>query len=590
MLIADNSGVGRVVFQPPVRAFAFNQVVTFDSLGSGGTTVIDGGNIKTGIISSKNYQHTTTPTLGFSDKGMAVNLDNGSIHAERFFINADGTAKFNGIHEGGKLGNWVVTNNALKSGHSNPSIVLDHTGRYPEAGYGEITIAATNLPSITPLSYADVRFEHTGRTNTGKVATSKTIENINGQDFVVFDDIVQYAEAKTYDDNTAYNTTGSSVEYSIPSFVPENRGGLNLRMPLDMVVDYDYTESAGYIYDDDGCRPVHDEIYYTVNISCNYKLTAEITFTITNSDGSTSEKEVKQVLADRYIDKESNGEDLTLDGGGIFAEEQYGCWFKFEYDDASTGVYSGPAAPIKGRLDDLAVNSNIKITRFMFKHEWKDLAVQANNYAAGAPREVRAFCDLEENRSWFVTGLSTYMKPVLWKEDSGTNKRVVLAENGLQVRSNDGYAAIGDVTAGTNVAEFWGDIQIAGNVASTTVSTLAVSAFSDKRLKENISAIESPVDLVGKLNPVKYDWKPNMPNLKDLNVSLNEKYGFLAQEIEKVLPTAILKNKNKIYSIENPLSVEYNNIIAINTAAIKELIESVNDLKEEIKTLKENNG
>ena len=74
------------------------------------------------------------------------------------------------------------------------------------------------------------------------------------------------------------------------------------------------------------------------------------------------------------------------------------------------------------------------------------------------------------------------------------------------------------------------------------------------------------------------------------NVSLNEKYGFLAQEIEKVLPTAILKNKNSVNGVDRPLSVEYNNIIAINTAAIKELIESVYDLKEEIKTLKENNG
>ena len=68
---------------------------------------------------------------------------------------------------------------------------------------------------------------------------------------------------------------------------------------------------------------------------------------------------------------------------------------------------------------------------------------------------------------------------------------------------------------------------------------------------------------------------------------MEDKYGFLAQEVKEVIPTAILQNKNKIHGIENPLSVEYNNIIAINTAAIKELITKINELEKEIESLKQ---
>jgi uncharacterized protein (UPF0335 family) len=38
------------------------------------------------------------------------------------------------------------------------------------------------------------------------------------------------------------------------------------------------------------------------------------------------------------------------------------------------------------------------------------------------------------------------------------------------------------------------------------------------------------------------------------------------------------------------LTLEHNNIISINTAAIQELVNKINKLEEEIKTLKENNG
>ena len=65
-------------------------------------------------------------------------------------------------------------------------------------------------------------------------------------------------------------------------------------------------------------------------------------------------------------------------------------------------------------------------------------------------------------------------------------------------------------------------------------------------------------------------------------VDQEKRYGFIAQDVKEVLPTIVKENKH--------FTLEPNNIISINTAAIKELIDKIDKLEEEIKILKENNG
>ena len=55
------------------------------------------------------------------------------------------------------------------------------------------------------------------------------------------------------------------------------------------------------------------------------------------------------------------------------------------------------------------------------------------------------------------------------------------------------------------------------------------------------------------------------------------------------MPSTVLGG-GQIADVEDALSVEYNNFIAINTSAIKKLIEKIEALEAEIETLKENNG
>ena len=72
-------------FPSVIRAFAFNQVVTFDSLGSEGTTTIDGGRITTGVIKNSTFSGDSNWDT-YSSAGMGINLDNGAINAESFYI------------------------------------------------------------------------------------------------------------------------------------------------------------------------------------------------------------------------------------------------------------------------------------------------------------------------------------------------------------------------------------------------------------------------------------------------------------------------------------------------------------------------
>ena len=123
---SSGSNQGTPVFAAPVRSFAFNQVVTFNSLSTSGSTTIDGDNITSGKL--KNSAYSNASGNNFSETGMAIDLDNGSIHAQNFYVNPDGEASFSGVHNGGSIGGWNIGDTAIYSG-STP----DADG-YAEAG------------------------------------------------------------------------------------------------------------------------------------------------------------------------------------------------------------------------------------------------------------------------------------------------------------------------------------------------------------------------------------------------------------------------------------------------------------------------
>ena len=106
-----------------------------------------------------------------------------------------------------------------------------------------------------------------------------------------------------------------------------------------------------------------------------------------------------------------------------------------------------------------------------------------------------------------------------------------------------------------------GDMTIAGTLTQN----------SDIRIKENIKPLESQLEIIGKLNPVSYNKKENKKTLETYKEK--KEIGFIAQEVEEILPELISENKEGIKSLA------YGNMTSILVKAIQELKAEIDDLK-----------
>ena len=107
-----------------------------------------------------------------------------------------------------------------------------------------------------------------------------------------------------------------------------------------------------------------------------------------------------------------------------------------------------------------------------------------------------------------------------------------------------------------------GDNRIVKLKTSGTVWSNGSQLTSDLRLKTNIQPIPNTIDLIMKLNPVHYN-KKNSIESSDYNKTEN---GFIAQELQKVLPYLVSEGTDK----DKILSVDYNSIIPVLTKGIQE--------------------
>lgn len=101
---------------------------------------------------------------------------------------------------------------------------------------------------------------------------------------------------------------------------------------------------------------------------------------------------------------------------------------------------------------------------------------------------------------------------------------------------------------------------------------------SDKRLKENIVDMSQGLKDILKLRPVTYSLK------KDATRA--EQFGFIAQEVEKVMPQMVVKPK----SADKFYSVNYIELIPVLTKAIQEQQAQINALQAENQKLKVSNN
>lgn len=100
-------------------------------------------------------------------------------------------------------------------------------------------------------------------------------------------------------------------------------------------------------------------------------------------------------------------------------------------------------------------------------------------------------------------------------------------------------------------------------VDGTMYATGNITAFSDERLKHNISTIENALDIVGKMRGVRFEDKEG-----------GKYVGLIAQEVLPVVPEAVVKHEDSGY-----YAVAYQNLVGVLINAVNELTERVEELE-----------
>ena len=113
---------------------------------------------------------------------------------------------------------------------------------------------------------------------------------------------------------------------------------------------------------------------------------------------------------------------------------------------------------------------------------------------------------------------------------------------------------------------------VVGNI-TTSGSATAYNTSSDYRLKENVTPIDGAASVVKNLLPVNFTWKAN-PSLGSVS-------GFLAHEVQAIIPQAVTGEKDAFNAdgTIKPQSIDHSMLVPILTAAIKELTARVEALE-----------
>ena len=102
-----------------------------------------------------------------------------------------------------------------------------------------------------------------------------------------------------------------------------------------------------------------------------------------------------------------------------------------------------------------------------------------------------------------------------------------------------------------------------GGIYFTASNNISYSISSDARLKTNVTVITNGLDIITRLNPVRFTWVTDG----------SQGEGFLANELQSIIPIAVNGEPNALDSDGKPLYqvADYSKMIPHLVAAIREL-------------------
>jgi len=155
-------------------------------------------------------------------------------------------------------------------------------------------------------------------------------------------------------------------------------------------------------------------------------------------------------------------------------------------------------------------------------------------------------------------------------EISGSSGGVVISGSAVYVDQKIGVGIpIGGVTHAVTLPD---------NADNTgRMKANAYMTYSSQRLKKDVEVIEKPIETIKNLRGVTFTWKKN--DQKD--------YGFIAEEVGRELPIIVEWDRNNSKNLPQAMSMDYTRIIPILLEGIKSQQNQIDNLKDEIKSLKQ---
>jgi hypothetical protein len=139
----------------------------------------------------------------------------------------------------------------------------------------------------------------------------------------------------------------------------------------------------------------------------------------------------------------------------------------------------------------------------------------------------------------------------------------------IAIRHNTGSARI--------IHYFLNSNGLVGNITISGSST-SFNTTSDYRLKENVVGLTGATDRLKQLNPSRFNF------IADADTTVD---GFLAHEVQSVVPEAITGTKDAVDADGNPVhqGIDQSKLVPLLTAALQEALTKIDALETRITTL-----
>ena len=132
--------------------------------------------------------------------------------------------------------------------------------------------------------------------------------------------------------------------------------------------------------------------------------------------------------------------------------------------------------------------------------------------------------------------------------------------------------------SGSVFANFFYNSTIIGSISQSSLSSVAYNTSSDYRLKENVAAVTDGITRLLQLRPSRFNFIVEPGKTVD---------GFIAHEVQAVVPEAITGEKDAVDADGNPVyqGIDQSKLVPLLTAALQEAIGEIESLKARVAAL-----